>query len=86
MTDSLAWGGGGLAEVLTGTVHWAGALSSGARVTLSYQFTLPASLFHPPLYNVVFLEDGQGGAWERTHWVLLDVKRTYLPVVMRSGR
>jgi len=82
---SLDWMGGGAADLLTGTVRWAGSLSSGGMVTLSYQLTLPASPVHPPLYNVAFLEDGTGGAWERTHWILIDPLKAYLPLVMRGG-
>ena len=82
---SLAWVGGGTAEALTGTVRWTGPLSGGAQVTLTYQLTLPANPVHPPMYNVVFLEDGLGGAWERPTWLLLKPHRFYLPVVMRKG-
>jgi uncharacterized repeat protein (TIGR01451 family) len=82
---SLARVGGGVAEALTGTVRWAGPLSGGARVTLTYQLTLPTNLVHPPVYNAAFLEDGVGGAWERQVWLLLEPYRSYLPVVMRKG-
>ena len=73
----------GVGEMLTDTLHWSGPLSSRARVTLTYQLTLPAATLHPPLYNVAFLEDGVGGAWERAEWILLNPFRAYLPVVMR---
>jgi uncharacterized repeat protein (TIGR01451 family) len=82
---SLAWVGGGAAEALTGTVRWAGPLSGGARVTLTYELTLPTNPVHPPLYSVAFLEDGVGWAWERQAWLLLEPRRSYLPVVMRKG-
>jgi uncharacterized repeat protein (TIGR01451 family) len=82
---SLAWMGGGAAEVLTGTVRWTGPLSVGAQVTLTYQLALPANPVHPPLYHVAFLEDGVGGTWERTAWLLLKPFQAYMPVVTRDG-
>jgi len=81
---SLAWVGGGMAEALTGMVHWTGSLGAGGQVTLSYQITLPTSPVHPPLYGVAFLEDGAGGAWERPEWLLVEPWRAYLPVVCRN--
>ena len=83
ITDSVAWTGMGVAQMLTDTLRWSGPLSSGARMTLTYQLTLPGDILHPPLYNVAFLEDGVGGAWERAEWILLNPFRAYLPVVMR---
>jgi uncharacterized repeat protein (TIGR01451 family) len=62
---SLTWTGGGAAEVLGGAVRWTGSVGSGAYVTLTYRLTLPVHPMHPPLYNVAFLADGVGGAWER---------------------
>jgi uncharacterized repeat protein (TIGR01451 family) len=82
--DSLAWTGGGAAEALTETVRWIGSLSAGARVTLTYQLTLPAIPVHPPLYNQAFLEDGEGEAWERTTWLRLEPFRIRLPVVRKG--
>ena len=81
---SLTWVGGGAAEALTGTVHWAGPLSAEGQVTLTYRLTLPANPIHPPLYSVAFLEDGLGGAWERPVWLLLEPRRVYLPITMRD--
>ena len=83
ITGSVVWAGMGVSEMLTDTLRWTGLLSSGARVTLTYQLTLPDDILHPPLYNVAFLEDGVGGAWERAEWILLNPFRAYLPVVMR---
>jgi len=82
--DSLAWVGGGIAEALTETVRWTGSLSTGGQVTLTYQLTLPTSPTHPPLYSVAFLEDGTGGTWERSRWLLLDPWEAYLPMVYRN--
>ena len=83
---SLVWIGEGTTEVLTETVYWTGPLNSGGQVTLTYQITLPTSPVHPPLYNVAFLEDGTGGAWERATWVLLKPWRAHFPVVYRLFR
>jgi uncharacterized repeat protein (TIGR01451 family) len=83
VSASVAWVGGGALEVLTETVRWTGPLAIGAQVTLTYGLTLPAQPLHPPLYNVSFLEDGAGGAWERARWLLLEPRQVYLPVVMR---
>ena len=82
---SLVWADVGAAEALSGTVRWSGALSAGSQVTLTYQLTLPTDPVHPPLYSVVFLEDGLGGAWERTTWLLLEPFEAYLPFVTRDG-
>jgi uncharacterized repeat protein (TIGR01451 family) len=83
--DSLAWAGGGTTEVSTKTVRWAGPLRAEGQVTLTYQLTMPTNPVHHPLYNVTFLEDGAGGAWERATWLLLEPWRSYLPVVIRGS-
>jgi uncharacterized repeat protein (TIGR01451 family) len=83
--NSLAWVGGGAAEALTQTVFWAGSLSGGSQVTLTYQIVLPADPSRTSLYNVAFLEDGTGGTWERTTWVLVEPLRWYLPLAFRNG-
>ena len=66
------------------TVSWNGPLSIGSQVTLTYQITLPTSPVHPPPYNVAFLEDGIGGAWERSTWIILEPRQIYLPLMYRS--
>jgi len=86
VTGSLASTGGGIAEVLADdAIRWTGPLSAGSRVTLTYRLTAPAALTPLPLYSVAFLEDGQGGAWERATWVLLEPWRVALPVVERDN-
>jgi uncharacterized repeat protein (TIGR01451 family) len=86
ITDSLKLEGGGtVAEVLTDTLRWSGALTAGARVTVTYQLTLPTDLAALPAYSVAFLEDGTGGAWERATWIVADLQRRYLPLVLRNG-
>ena len=82
---SLTWIGGGAATTYTGEVRWAGPLGVGSEVTVTYQLTLPASLVHPPLYSVAFLEDGTGGAWERGTWLLVEPLRWYFPLIFRDG-
>jgi uncharacterized repeat protein (TIGR01451 family) len=82
---SPTWMGGGTVQVPTGTVKWAGPLSAGSQVTLTYQITLPADLLHPPMYSVAYLEDGVGGAWERVTWLLVESLRYYLPLVFRDS-
>ena len=86
ISDSLIWTGGGQAEVLSDTVRWAGPLDAGLGITLTYQLTSPKSPAHPPIYNVAFLEDGKGGAWERAAWLIVTLRGVYLPVVMRGGQ
>jgi uncharacterized repeat protein (TIGR01451 family) len=83
ITPSLSWDGGGTAAVVSRGIRWSGLLPAGARVTLTYQVTLPAGLEVQPFYSVAFLEDGWGGAWERPAWVTWDPWRVYLPVVRR---
>ena len=73
-----------MAEALTETVRWTGSLSAGDQMTLTYQLTLPADPAHQPLYSVAFLEDGTGGAWERSRWLILDPWKVYLTVVYRN--
>lgn len=85
ISGSLVWTGGGVAEILTGTVHWTGPLSAQGRVTLTYQFTLPTSPLHPPLYGVAFLEDGTGGEWEQAAWLMVEPLRWYFPLVFKQG-
>jgi uncharacterized repeat protein (TIGR01451 family) len=85
VSGSLTLEGGGAAELLTGTVRWAGPLSIGNRVTVTYRLTLPTDPFHPPMYGVAFLEDGLGGAWERPTWLFVEPLRYYLPAVLRRG-
>lgn len=80
---SLHWEGGGVAEVVTGTVHWTGTISVHSRVTVTYQLSLPAGLVQPPLYSVAFIEDGAGGAWERSTWLWVEPFRFHLPMVLR---
>jgi len=84
---SLAWMGGGAAEVLTGTVRWTGPVSASAgnQVTLTYRLTLPPGPIHPPLYSVAFLEDGVGGAWERITWLLLEPLHYHFPLMFKNG-
>lgn len=86
VADSLSWNGGGTAEVAPGSVVWTGPLSAAARVTVTYGLTLPAYPLHPPLYNVAFLDDGAGGAWERAAWMTIEPLRWYFPLVFRNGR
>jgi hypothetical protein len=83
VTGSLAWTGGGTAEVPTGTLRWAGPLRSGERITLTYQLTLPTALAYPYMYSVAFLEDGVGGAWERATWLPAEPARVYLPLILK---
>jgi uncharacterized repeat protein (TIGR01451 family) len=86
VSDSLTWAGGGAAEVASGTLRWAGPLNAGGQVTVTYEMTAPAEIFHPPpLYSVAFLEDDAGGRWERQTWVLLEPWRFYLPLLQRNG-
>jgi len=85
VSGSLAWDGGGVAELPTDTLHWSGPLAAGGRVTVSYALTLPGRLDHPPLYGVAFIEDGVGGRWERSTWINLQTWRSYLPLVLRQG-
>jgi len=86
ITDSLALeGGGAVVEVLTDTLRWTGALTAGARVTVTYQLALPTDLAALPAYSVAFLEDGTGGAWERATWIVADAQRRYLPLVLRNS-
>ena len=82
---SPTWMGGGTVQVPTGTVKWAGSLSAGSQVTLTYQITLPADPLHPPMYSVAYLEDGVGGVWERETWLIVDPLRCYLPLVFRGS-
>jgi hypothetical protein len=84
VTGSLAWTGGGTAEVPTGTLRWVGLLRSGEQITLTYQLILPTGLTYPYLYSVAFLEDGVGGAWERATWLPVEPVRVYLPLTVRT--
>jgi len=83
---SLAWRSGGVAEVLNGAAYWAGPLSAGEQVTLTYQLALPTDLIHLPLYSVAFLDDGMGGAWERSAWINLAPWQMYLLLVRKNGK
>ncbi len=85
ITPSLTLEGGGSVEILADTLRWAGPLTVGAQVTMTYQLALPSDPAHLPFYSVAFLEDGAGGAWERATWVLIDPRRYYLPLVLRNG-
>lgn len=85
ITGSLAWEGGGAAELLDGAVRWSGHLSVQDRVTVTYQLALSASPIQPPLYSTAFLDDGMGGAWERDAWVLVEPFRYYFPLVFKDG-
>jgi uncharacterized repeat protein (TIGR01451 family) len=82
---SLAWTGGGMAETVTGTVRWAGPLGAGEQMVLTYQLAPPRGLAHPPLYSVVFLDDGMAGAWERAVWVNFAPWRLYFPVMRKNS-
>jgi hypothetical protein len=84
ISASLGWAGGGQAEVVSGTIQWAGPLTIDQQITVTYQLTLPTSPVHPPLYSVAFLEDGVEGAWERPTWLMLTPWEAYLPLVMRG--
>jgi uncharacterized repeat protein (TIGR01451 family) len=86
ISASLGWAGGGQAEVVSGTIQWAGPLTIDQQVTVTYQLTLPTSPVHPPLYSVAFLEDGVEGAWERPTWLVLTPWEAYLPLVMRGEK
>ena len=81
--DSLAWAGGGAAAALTDTVRWTGPVSAQAQVTITYHLTLSDGPCQLPLYNAAFLEDGTGGAWERSAWVLVEPFRFYFPLMFR---
>jgi len=82
---SMAWRSGSVAEVLTGAAYWAGPLSAGEQVTLTYQLALPTNLVHLPLYSVAFLDDGMGGTWERAAWINLAPWQMYFPLVGKNG-
>ncbi|MBN1976952.1 MAG: S8 family serine peptidase [Anaerolineae bacterium] len=85
ITSSLTLeGGGAITEVLTDTLRWTGPLSAGASVTVTYQLALSTTLDSLPAYTVAFLEDGTGGAWERPAWIVADMQKIYLPVVLGS--
>jgi uncharacterized repeat protein (TIGR01451 family) len=86
ITTSLALqGGGAITGVLTNTLRWTGALTAGARVTVTYQLALPIDLTALPVYDVAFLEDGAGEIWERATWVLLAPRRYYFPLMFRNS-
>jgi uncharacterized repeat protein (TIGR01451 family) len=77
-------GSGTVTKALTNTLRWTGTLTAGAQVTVTYQLALPSDLMSPAYYNVALLEDGTGGAWERSTWIVVDIKRIYLPAVLRN--
>ncbi len=84
--SSLSQIGGGATEISTGTVQWAGVLSAGAQVTLTYALTLPTNPVSPPLYSVAFVEDGTGQAWERAAWLFPEPCRLYMPTTSSVKR
>ncbi len=67
------------------SIEWAGPLPAHDVVTLSYQLILPRTPTHLPFYNVAFLSDGAGGAWERTAAIVSDPFRCYLPVLLKDS-
>ncbi len=93
VTGTLSWTGGGTLYMPTGTVRWdgpvmigwAGLVTTGEPVTISYQLDVLDELLHyPALYHVALIADGAGGAWERPVWVILDPRRVYLPLVLKQ--
>ncbi len=84
ITPSLTLKGSGtVTKALTNTLRWTGTLTASAQVTVTYQLALPSDLMSPA-YNVALLEDGTGGTWERSTWMVVDIKRIYLPAVHRN--
>lgn len=83
VAGSLAWEGGGAAEMVTGGVGWEGPLTAGAAVTVTWQMRAP-TIFLPALYGVAFLEDGAGGRWERPAWVEVRPWRVILPLILKG--
>jgi uncharacterized repeat protein (TIGR01451 family) len=84
VTPSLTVVGGGTAEVGSQGIRWSGSLSAGARVTLTYQLSLPWGLEEELFYGVAFLAGDWGGAWERSAWARQAPWRLFLPVVPRN--
>jgi uncharacterized repeat protein (TIGR01451 family) len=84
ITPSLTLRGSGtVTKALTNILRWTGTSTASAQVTVTYQLALPSDLM-PPAYNVALLEDGTGGMWERSTWIVVDIKKIYLPTVQRN--
>jgi hypothetical protein len=85
VSGSLGWVGEGTAEATTGTVRWSGPLAAGGSVSLTYQLVAPESLVEWPAYSVAFLEDREGGRWERAEWLRVEPLQQYFPLVFHRG-
>jgi uncharacterized repeat protein (TIGR01451 family) len=81
---SLAWVGGGNASALEYRVGWAGSITAGGHVTVTYALQLPVDPLQLPHYSVAFLEDGTGLPLERAAWVVAEPYVVRLIAVFRN--
>ena len=74
----------GLAHELSGTISWAGSISAGQTVTLTYQATGTLILSDTLHYGGAVISDGLD-VWQTGSWLTVQPYRSYLPIIRKKG-
>ncbi len=74
----------GGANELSGTISWAGSISAGQVVTLTYQATGTLVLSDTLYYGGAVISDGMD-VWQTGSWLAVQPYKAYLPVVRKKS-
>ena len=74
----------GGAHELSGTISWAGSISAGQTVTLTYQATGTLILSDTLHYGGAVISDGLD-VWQTGSWLTVQPYRSYLPIIRKKG-
>jgi uncharacterized repeat protein (TIGR01451 family) len=76
---------GGMIGCSDGQITWSGPLPAGSRTTLMFEIGVSCRLSWRTLHGVAFLNDGMGKEIERSVWLRIHPRRSYLPVLLRAS-
>ncbi len=83
VSGSLTLSGPGSATISGGGIGWQGTLGVGQSAKLTYRLDTTRMLADKALLSEALLNDGAGGAWERTVWVDVVPYRLIFPLIFK---
>jgi uncharacterized repeat protein (TIGR01451 family) len=80
------WASSGNYGEASGVITWAGAVSAGVPITITYGVTVSLQITTPAVIsNAVMIDDGLGNVWQRPATAIANGHAVYLPLVLRSS-
>jgi uncharacterized repeat protein (TIGR01451 family) len=78
------WASSGSYGQSGGVITWAGGVTGGVPVTITFGVSVKAQVKAPQVIrNTAFVDDGQGNVWQRQATVIANGLPAYLPIVTR---